>query len=1036
MTLRKKIVTLCSAAVLVVGAAFGVGLSLNNASAEEWTTSVAEWEWQEEYNYASTFQVPAYKVVDGDVSVDATSVVTYPNGKTTTETTIILDVEGRYTVTYYASVAGKEYSTSESFVVKYAPFYIHDSKSSVVQGVYTGHGADEPENEKFPHSGLIVRLAKDDRLEFTKILDVNDLSSKKSLVEGFVTPDSYRVADFERVMITLTDIVDPSVYVDVEINRWWMTSFHTGKASSFVMAGANGQDMVGFEPGKGLHINDGVGTPITHTFEACGYLSNGVVSMSWGNSNTPLAPLSPSRGPFKIAYDNANKQVYANGGLVSDLDSVDYYKELWSGFPSGKVRLSVWANDYLAPTANFCLTQSIAMPDLLATGFEETDPPKITVDTDYDVMPEGQIGVPYAVPTATAFDDYSGVVDVEIGVWYNYESSQPVSVSLIDGKFTPTKNGYYSIVYRAVDAMGNQAEYILPVHAGNPIPKLTVANPANVPTTALLGHEIVVEQPTITGGAGKKVCVVTVKGPEDETAQAIVDGFIPDVTGKWVVTYTVTDYLNNVATSSFEVDATPGTDPFIYDTPVLPQVLMSGIEYVLPNISAYDYSTGRCVEKPCDVKVKIGNEEKLMKAGDKFVPTVTENGQKVSVTYFSGNVSLETIEVPCVIIRVTEGTKDSVKVQNYFYGENFTFKTTDDNGKKYKGIKLEATADGDISWTFANPQLADTVAIKLSSIKGIVRYKGFAYTLTDTQNPEEKVTLTVEAKGTGVIVRNGAMEVQAAVDLSKDSVFEFRYEKGRVYFGDKTNFSVATYDNGETFNGFSSDKVFMSVTLDNARAGAGYLIQEITGSSITEREADRSDPNFAILGDAGGTYSINTTYTLAPAVAGDTFAANTSLVGTVKDPDGEIVVDKQGVKLENVDASKAYMIELTKYGRYTVEYVAKEVDWFDGEKKFVNYVFVMDEIAPTVQITSDYTKTVKVGETIIIPNFKVSDNLTAEEELTIDKMILNPTGRTIRLPASSNSLVAMYEGKYQITIMVKDAYGNVTTIYLGVEVTK
>lgn len=1035
MKLRNKIITLVSTAVLVVGTAFGVGFSISNANAEEWSTSIAEWVWESEYDYGSTFKVPAYTVTEGDESVEATSVVTYPDGSTTTESTVILDKEGKYTVTYYATVKGKQYSKSESFIVNYAPFYVRNKNSSVVQGTYTGFGADDPENEKYANDGLIVRLAKGDRLEFTKILDVNELTADTSLVEGFVTPDEYRVADFERVMITLTDVVDPSVYVDVEINRWWMTNYNTGKSTSFVMAGANGQDMVGLEEGKGLHVNDGVGAGITHTFEAVGYLSNGIPTLgSWG-SNLPLVQVSPSKGPFKIAYDNASKQIYANGGIVSDLDSVDFYRDLWSGFPSGKARLSVWANDYLNATANFCLTKCVAMPDLFATGFQETDPPVITVDTEYEVMPEGQLGVPYSVPTATAFDDYAGYLNVETSVWYNYESAQPVSVSIKDGKFTPTRNGYYSIVYTAVDSMGNKTETILPVHAGSPIPELTVTCPADVPTTATLGMPIQVAQPKIAGGAGKKVCVVTVKGPEDDKGVAIVDEFVPNVTGKWVVTYTVTDYLNTVATASFEVEATPGDKPFIYDAPVLPQVLMNGVEYILPEVVAYDYSTGKCVEKPCDVKVKIGDDEKAMKAGDAFVPTVKENGEKVTFTYYSGSVALAPIEIPCVIVRVTEGAKDSVKVQNFFYGENFTLSTKDENGKNYKGIKVTATADDDISWTFANPQLADTVQVKLSSLKGLVRYKGFVYTLTDTKNPNEKLTLSVEAKGTGAIVRHGAMETQLAVNLTDDTIFEFKYASGRLYF-EKMNIIATNYDNGEPFNGFSSDKVFITVTLENARIGASYLVQEVTGTAVSYREIDRTAPNFAVLGDAGGSYSINTAYTLAPAVAGDTFAAKTSLIVTVKDPNGEVVSDVNGNKLENVDAGKAYSIELTKYGQYSMEYLAKEIDWFDGEKKFTNYVYVMDEIAPTIRLTSDYTKQVKVGEAIILPNFEASDNYTAEEELSIDKLILNPVGRTIRLPGSSNALIAEQAGRYQITIMVKDAYGNITTVYLGVEVTE
>ena len=48
MKLKTKIVALASTAAIFVGAAFGVGLSLGKASAEEWTSTVTEWQWEED----------------------------------------------------------------------------------------------------------------------------------------------------------------------------------------------------------------------------------------------------------------------------------------------------------------------------------------------------------------------------------------------------------------------------------------------------------------------------------------------------------------------------------------------------------------------------------------------------------------------------------------------------------------------------------------------------------------------------------------------------------------------------------------------------------------------------------------------------------------------------------------------------------------------------------------------------------------------------------------------------------------------------
>ena len=52
--------------------------------------------------------------------------------------------------------------------------------------------------------------------------------------------------------------------------------------------------------------------------------------------------------------------------------------------------------------------------DLSNDGFEVTEQPTITVDTDYDVMPEAVVGKSYPVPTATAHDLYSDDVEVNV----------------------------------------------------------------------------------------------------------------------------------------------------------------------------------------------------------------------------------------------------------------------------------------------------------------------------------------------------------------------------------------------------------------------------------------------------------------------------------------------------------------------------------------------------------------------------------------------------------------------------------------------
>lgn len=1036
MKLKTKIIALASTALLFVGAAFGITLSQDTAAAEEWNvSSTTEWEWEDSYEFGSTLAVPAYKVSADGKEVEATAVVTYPNGDKTTETAIALQQAGIYTISYFANVNGKEYTKTVTFEVGYKAYYTSSAKTELSYGVYTGFGADTDAYKNYKHEGLLVRLANGDKLEFSHLIDVAELSTTTPIVTGFVTPDEWNSADFNRLVIKLTDSKDPSIYVEIELNRWEMgagVGTSSGKAHSFVSAAGNGQDFVGYEEGKGLHVNDGVGAPAETSFVAVAYKNaNGAIGAFW--SGIEMVQMAPSRFPFSFSYDYANNAIYTGARLVSDLDSSDYYNTLWRGFPSGKARLSVFATEYNSFSANFCLTSVYGLDDLSDTSFMESEAPEITVDSEYTAttMPNAKIGVAYKIPTATAYDHYAGNCKVETQVWYNYSSNAPVSVSINNGTFTPERNGYYSIVYTAKDNFGQVGSAIYPVYATADIPAIAITLPESIPTEAMLGSPIKLDAPTMVGGSGNLTYKTTAVTPAGETME--IDGsFIPELAGAWTVTYTATDYIGTTAEASFKFEAAAGDKPVINATLVLPQIYMSGISYVLPEIYADNYSTGKKVSELCDVKIEYADgKTETKKAGEAFIPTVANNGEKIKVTYYSGAASLETVEVPVVIVK--DGSK--VFVKNYIYGEDISVVAQDKDGKNYKGLHVYAEKAGDVAWTFANPQVAELVAIKLQSLQSKTKFSALAFTLTDVENPEESVTMTVEVLASSINLLCGSSELSVATSLIGETTFSVSFVGGKFKF-ENANVDVDSYDNGEAFNGFSSNKVYITVTMKDAKVGAGHMLLEVGGTPTTNNDRDPLAPSFAILGDSGGSYSIGSSYVLAPAIAGDTFAPETSLTVTVLDPNGDPIKDKNGLLLENVDATKSYTISLNRYGLYNIVYIAAEVNWGARVNEFINYVNVMDEVDPVITVTSNYTMTAKVGDLLIFPNISVTDNITASENIIIDKFVQNPTGRLVRLAAASNCVIASYEGTYILSYLVKDEYGNSATIYFEVVVTK
>ena len=988
------------------GCAIASGNVPTNAVAEEWT--VAE-EIESTYAYGEDFTVPSAVVTVGGKNVGATFSVRYPNGTVTTDETFHLNQAGTYTITYYATENGVHYSEEKTFVVENKSYLVSNANSSVSYGRYTEYGCSS--------EGVLARLVNKDSLTFTQLIPVSELTMNNSFFEGFVTPDKRGTADFNNLIVTLTDSADSSIYVRFEIHRYLATS---GLATAFVTAGGNGQDQGGLEAGKAYHVNNGVGTPLPGTFLAQGN-ANG-----WSGDPVDMVPDSKK---FALAFDYETMELYAGKTFMTDLNDAEYNSDFWTGFPSGLARLSVSATGYNGSTANFCVTKVQGI-DLTEELFVDKEGPAISVDMEGESLPFAEVGCSYPVPQATAYDKYSGVCDVQVSVYRNYASENPIITTIKDGVFTPTSVGYYTIVYRAVDDFGNETIKEISTHVSSQLPALTVTVPEGAVDNMELGDFVAVEQPIVAGGSGKYTVEITASlGDEVYT---ITDGFRPETAGAWTITYTVTDFIGKVTTKTYEVNAVAGTIPRFIEEPVLPQIYLSGSQYILPELYANDYSRGKLERKLASVRVEDKNGVKTYQAGEAFVPEVAENGDLVKITYFYGEAKLETLSVPAIIAR--DGNR--VLMQNYFYGEGFSLSTKDENGKNYtRGIKVTAEQAGDSAWLFANPQVKDAVALRIQGIADKATYGALALTLTDAEDPSLSITLSISVKKGGAVLTSYADSYDVKTSLITNDTLEIGFKKGKFYFGD-TNIAVHNTDSGEAFTGFKSQKVYISVGMKDAVVGASYFMVAVGDSVVSYRNVDTVAPALNVLGNAGGNRSINTQYVVESAAASDTFAPNVTLTVTVTAPDGSIVKDVNGTLLENVSALQAWTILLEQYGQYYVNYNAKEVDWVNQEAQYLVVVKVNDEVKPTIRFKSEPITQVKLGEAILLPEVEISDNLTAKENMTVITQVLTSSGRQYVIKGNYNAFMPVCVGEYRITMSVMDEFGNSSMITYVVTVTE
>lgn len=989
-----------------------IGISgIKSAQAEEWKGD----EIKQTYVFGETLKVPDYVLNINGKELKATSVVEFPDGTNYGETEVRLSQAGEYEIKYMATVGDKIYVKKFDFNVEYTAYNIGSADSSVEYGKYTEFESNS--------SGLIVRLARGDTLSFTKLIDVSDLISTNNLIEGFITPDKRGVADFDKLTVTLTDAFDTSNYVNIDIFRWNITDSAYG--FTCVTAAGQGQVMTGYEPTSispdKLEVNNGKGTLIYASWIAQ-FNSKDGVNIEW---NGTLWPIPSDKYTISTAFDLSTTRVYAQGNFVSQLNSVDYYKDIWTGFKSDKVRLSISASGYSGSTANFCLTKVLGM-DIAGNKFIDDEAPIITVNSTYEKMPEGIVGMEYPIPEATAFDYYAGYVETDVKVYYNFSSAYPVSVSVLNGAFVPDKVGYYTLIYTAKDYSGNKSDKKYVIHAGGDIDPITIALP-HVETEIKLGYPIDLKGAVVEGGSGDKTIKITATYG-DETIE-IYDGYRFEKAGIWKIVYTATDYVGTVKSSKpITINAVASEEPFFNESVNFAPVFIDGSEYLLPELYCDDYSSGKQEKKRCSVKVEYNSgKTETYVSGDTFIPTVKNNGDKIKITYYCGKEEYNNGTTEIAVLKIRNDQE--IDCSKYFYGNGFITSYVDDDGNEFdKGVLIAIEkAAKEVKWTFANAQIADVFSVEFTTFEKLTKFSAIKITLSDYADPKIKATFLMKISSAGTTISNGnfALELKDVLTTGKEGV-KVSYRNGRFYYG-KTGVLISCYDDGTEFKGFPSGKVYLDFAVENASRGAEYKIDAISGNILSSDTGDYAKPTIKINGDYGGNYALNDEYVLYPVTAGDTFCPNVVVKLSVYDGDGNIVSDINGVKLANVDAGKEYVIKLDKYGIWNAKYTAQKENWAIGSRKFTAYINVVEQEPPVITINSDFTKTVKVGEVIILPDFSVTDNITSSDNLTVTKFIIDADGRLVMLNGGSNSLKANKAGKYVMCIVANDEFGNVAT---------
>ncbi len=572
----------------------------------------------------------------------------------------------------------------------------------------------------------------------------------------------------------------------------------------------------------------------------------------------------------------------------------------------------------------------------------------------------------------------------------------------------------------------NVSEKVLWLHVTDTLPPLTIDVGEKV-TTAKVGSFVPYANATVLGGSGDTT--LSVYAYSSLLKQTATDGFVPECDGIWNVVYEAKDATGRVARATYEVVVETNDEVTLADKIVLPKYYISGNKYVLPKIYANDFSTRFLEKKLCQVVVDTNGTTKTYNAGEEFIPTAQNNGDTVKVSYKYGETVFETFEVPCILYEVN----GRLQIDNYFVKTPALL--GEKSGDGYVLTAKESSASESV--IFANQIIAEKLDLTLKTVKetGANSFRCIVITLTDALDESNSVQAVFE---NGEVLQFIVGDKVFKKDYKLTDTAE--YELGVTYANKTFAFgndvvSIERRTDGKAFEGFTSDKVYVQITVENVEKDAKILVTGLNNHKFNTLATDRIQP-YIVANAYGGTFSKGMQYVTPIIKFGDVFAPNVAVTMTVKTPSGNPVCDADGNKIESFDATQSYCLRLDEYGQYLVQYEYSEGgEYIFANKKLFTYaVNVEDNSAPTITVTSGYTKTVKVGGVIVLPDITVSDDLSTEDEITVTRSIEYPNGMISIL--QGNSVYCHYEGTYTVRIYVTDRAGNIATYTYTVTATK
>lgn len=984
--------------------ALAIGFIMRNAAADNAVVSVETL--KTSYDRGETLVIPENVGIEYNgktVAADSCHLVA-PDGKTLSGKTFELSATGRYTLVLEATSEGKRVSASKTFTVNDNLYHLDNEESYVEFGNLNSAFAYGGMNK-----GLSLHLTDGATFTYKQPINVYDQALTDILRFNLMRCDNF----VEYLTVRFTDCYDPSIAIDV---IYWKVSMEEYVAMT---AGQAGYSAIGLnearasrgETGKyvidGKQYNVGIfGTEIDANRNSVNHNINNI-TVSFDTSD---------RQAIKI-YGSTDTEVHTK--LIAELNNDKLFAYKFPGFTNGNVFLSITASGF--KNVKYA---DIEIGEIMGARNEElnrmgkyidAEPPIITIEGSEE---DNRVytGLYANVPKAIARDASGIAKDIDYTVWHNYFGYPKTAVSVTDGKFLPRNDGEYTVVYTATDRYGNEAEKLFTLRTvgkkseGISIQAENVGEIFAGETADLLNY-------TVDSLCGSPKVKVTLVYPDKTEKEVTANALLIEKTGEYTVKYEFEDAYYAGSKEYKFVAKSSGKPAFESAFIPVPARFIKNADYSAERPAAYVYTeNGRTAS---EVKAYVsfdGGEYKEFDASD-FTVIASETVKIKYVCEADPTVFIESAEVP--VVDVGYGTKQ-LTVSKYFYGD-------------FDG-------ESDLTKTVYTANKAGKARLGFT---GKILLSAFVF---DFNVAAEKDISSLEIVFTDYYdeTKTASLKLFGDNGAFGYSVNGNRGELITPWKGERIKVGAA--DGGvrigsATINadfGFTSDLCLVDFVFDGVAEGFSFELYTFCNQSFKRGNRDVIAPMISAaepdkIMNLGESY-----YTAIPCVA-DVLSPSPFKNCTLSVyRDGKIFVGENGVKFEKLSADRSYEFKFTAYGTYLFVYEYSDGAGYPVDVRF--NVQVIDDVAPSAEFKNAPAGTVKVKVgTLVTPlEVIVSDNETAEADISVWAIVYDADGRLIayveKTAHSSKYVFTLTEkGKYTVYIYCTDETGNSASLVYELE---